>query len=154
MSKNRQFLILMLVLAGSFCHMEQAFCEENSAAQLYSPGIVEQQLSDDLKNYTPNYIGVATAKDAFGTENYWQWYWDRNAHINITRGFFWGDDQISQFFQSLADSYMVPAWNVIMEPLASRILAPLLLFGLTITSFIRKKKAAKAASVTVGKNDG
>jgi hypothetical protein len=52
---------------------------------------------------TPNYVGVATARDAIGTENPWEWYWYKKAQINVTRGFFWGEDAISQFFQGVSD---------------------------------------------------
>lgn len=57
--------------------------------------------------------GVVTARDAFGTDNFWGWYWDKKAHINVTRGFFWGEDTISQFFQGISDKYFVPAWSVV-----------------------------------------
>lgn len=147
MKKSRKIVSLLLLLLAIACLTGPGFCQvttggsSGASEQKQSP--VMQQMTDDFKAYTPNYIGVATARDAFGTESPWEWYWDKKAHINLTRGFFWGEDGISQFFQGVCDNYLVPAWNTVMEPIVVRILVPFVIIGAVSFSIVRRFKRAK-----------
>lgn len=136
MKRNRVIFVASSLLMATFFAVAPGYCQDDSSQQR-QPGIVEQQLTDNFKNYDANYIGVATAKDAYGTDNLWEWYWDKKAHINITRGYFWGDDAISQFFQGVSDKYIVPFWNVVMESEIVRVVVLLVLAGIPIGSGIR-----------------